>query len=86
MIVKNKQTITEEREVIVDVICNSCGSSCLPRGTDVPHGLIEISYTGGYFSTHVPDCERWTFSLCEKCLHELVSKFKIAPESQDVPF
>lgn len=72
-IIEKKQV---EKEFVVDVICNQCGNSCKVEPHDF-YGLIEIGYTGGYCSTHFGDMEQHSFSLCEKCLRELIDKFSI---------
>jgi hypothetical protein len=40
-------------------------------------GLIEATVSGGYDSTHLDDGDVYTFSLCERCLKELIDSFKL---------
>lgn len=76
MKIKKKIKITTEQEVIVDCICNMCGSS-LYRAEDL-YGLEEISYIGGYSSgPTIRDEEFFSFSLCENCLGNIIQQFKI---------
>jgi hypothetical protein len=75
---KVKKLVSENK--IVDVLCNKCGSSCnhSPRGqTSSFYGLIEVEVHGGYESTDLEDLTSIKFSLCEKCISELNSSFKI---------
>ncbi len=69
-----------------EVFCNKCGMSC--RGCiGNLNGLIEekvyfnelvnIKVCGGYDSTHLGDGDIIKFSLCEKCLVELISTFSL---------
>lgn len=75
-----KKRITREVEVIDDVFCNKCGESCEPWVSDdgraTGHGLIEAKVSGGYSSPVLPDGHSYCFSLCEKCLLELMKTFK----------
>lgn len=41
------------------------------------YGLAEATVEGGYDSHPLSDMTRYTFSLCEGCLHELFKTFKI---------
>ena len=80
-----------DREITTDIICNKCGESCKEELLDETmqmcsfYGLIEVTVTGGYCSTHLADGSSYTFSLCEKCLVELFESFKIK-ESYDEGF
>jgi hypothetical protein len=55
--------------------CNNCGDTIHKQ-----YGLINISYTGGYFSDHLIDLHEYKFSLCEKCLKLLFCNFHIPPK------
>ena len=85
MLITETKTVTEERVVVKDVLCNKCGETCIPDSPQngAPHGLVEANVTGGYHSTHIGDCESHTFSLCEKCLVELFATFKIPTEHKE---
>jgi Fe-S-cluster containining protein len=82
---KKMKTVIQEVEIIEDIICNKCGGSCCTKfdpieNTDF-YGLIEASFSTGYFSQHLPDGFIYSFSLCEKCLAELFKSFKIEPKT-----
>lgn len=47
------------------------------------NGLIEVRVDGCYSSDHLRDCTAYRFSICEKCLVELFSTFKIKPDIFD---
>jgi hypothetical protein len=66
----------------LSLLCNQCGSECrLPAGPTGSgsslYGLIDASFTTGYFSEVLDDCERFTFSLCEPCVKALMLGFKL---------
>jgi len=66
-------------EVVDDVICNKCGTSCKGEMGNF-NGLIEVVVTGAYDSTHLEDMRSYSFSICEKCLSELFGGFAINPD------
>jgi hypothetical protein len=73
---RKKRTV----EIVVDVLCNKCGGSCVPKGRRPddaygPHGLIEAEVVGGYDSPVLPDGTTYQFSLCEGCLSALFATF-----------
>ena len=78
---KKKKQVTETKSVTADILCNKCGSSCKLHEFEENDfqwgGLIEAKIMGGYFSSHLEDCQYYTFSICEKCLKELFESFKI---------
>lgn len=76
---KKTKIITKEIEVIDDVLCNKCGKSCRSNDSGDFYGLIEVSFSTGYFSPKLPDGSTYTFSLCEECLDEMFREFKIQP-------
>lgn len=83
---KKMKTVTQEVEIIEDIVCNRCGGSCRSKldpieNTDF-YGLIEASFSTGYFSQHLPDGFIYSFSLCEECLAELFKSFKIEPKAE----
>jgi hypothetical protein len=64
-------------DVIEDVFCNKCGSSCKsPQGG--MYGLIEATVSGGYESNYLGDGDVHTFSLCERCVSKMIGSFKIS--------
>lgn len=77
---------TQIVEQTTDIICNKCGQTCSnlkrfhkasPQQMCGFSGLTEIEVHGGYDSQFVGDMTSWQFSLCEKCLSDLVKTFKI---------
>jgi len=72
--------------VKTEAFCNKCGMSCRGHIGNL-NGLIEqkvyfnklinAKVYGGYDSTHLKDGDIISFSLCERCLIELVSTFKL---------
>jgi hypothetical protein len=78
MRITRKKTVTKEIEVTTDVLCNKCGKTCsMPHAALQHFGLIEAEVSGGFDSTVLEDLHTYTFSLCEVCLKELFSTFKI---------
>lgn len=80
-----KELITEEKDIIEDIICNKCGKTCNKNFEDSklnpdPYGLIEVTVSGGFLSKPLHDGNSYTFSLCEQCLQELFDNFKIPVE------
>jgi len=84
-----KKNVKMEKETVEDVLCNKCGFSCkrvYPNSSNDDgefYGLIEVSFSTGYLSDPLPDCQIYTFSLCETCLYDLFASFKIKPEQED---
>lgn len=75
------------REVIdpKEVLCNLCGETmcisenCHDYTSQIPHGLIDASVSGGYDSFHLLDGTNYSFSFCELCLRKLFIQCKIKP-------
>lgn len=83
----------EEREevikssVAISVTCNNCGKS---KERDFEGDYIDYEeelWDGEYQSFYIAwgymskyDTEEWKFDLCQKCIEEIVSKFKIPIE------
>lgn len=62
-------------------VCNQCGGGlCEDSEGQWPSGLTDATVSGGYSSFHLMDCTRYRFSLCEKCLRNFFTAFKIPPE------
>lgn len=72
--------VTKEVEVTDDVFCNMCSESCKKPDcgpNSDPHGLIEKSVRGSYYSRELDDMSEYTFSICESCLKKLFDRFQI---------
>lgn len=77
---KKTELITKEIEFTVDLICNKCGKTLkqeLTTDGDIFNycGLEEVKMECGYGSEN--DGTVFVFSLCEKCVMELMKSFKI---------
>jgi hypothetical protein len=60
-------------------VCNGCGCTI-----ENNLGLPDLKITGSYGSTHLNDCNRYEFSLCERCLRNLFDRMEISPDVSDV--
>jgi len=70
-----------ETEVTEDVLCNHCGSSLrIEASCHDFYGIPEITVAGGYYSKYIRDGRKYIFSLCEKCVKELIDSFTIPAE------
>lgn len=78
MLVTKKITVTEERDVVDDVLCNVCGNS-LNQGECGPEGIVELEMTFGYDSRLFGDMTRVKFSVCEGCLFGWSRTWKYDP-------
>lgn len=83
---KITKIVNRDVEEIDDLVCNLCGGTLKQIiSTDGMYnfcGLEEVSMNCGYGSLN--DGTTFTFSLCEKCVEELMSKFKIPAEKEDI--
>jgi hypothetical protein len=61
-----------------EIFCNKCSMSCRGHVGNF-NGLIEARVDGAYDSSHLEDGAVYIFSLCEKCLTDLFSTFKLDP-------
>lgn len=72
-------------EQVDDLICNLCGGTLKQIiSSDGMYnfcGLEEVNMVCSYGSLN--DGLVFTFSLCEKCVEELMSKFKIPAQKRD---
>ena len=66
-----------------DAKCNLCNEYLTLEDSIVPQGIYNINVTGGYFSYYLFDDTTYTFSLCEKCIRNMFSNFKIPPKVSD---
>jgi hypothetical protein len=82
---KITKIVKEEIEKIDDLICNMCGKTLKQIiSTDGDYnfcGLEEVKMVCGYGSEN--DGSIFRFSMCEKCVFELMNKFKIPVEEVD---
>jgi|SRR5208282_6875497 len=83
-----------------ELLCNLCGGEMcytfhnpyFPEAKyesveQTPCGLYNAQVMGGYYTPgHLLDMNRYTFSLCEKCLRELFVQCKIKPEVDRMDF
>lgn len=83
---KVTKIVQKDVEEVDDLICNLCGETLKQIiSTDGMYnfcGLEEVSMNCGYGSLN--DGTTFTFSLCEKCVEELMSRFKIPAEKVGV--
>lgn len=83
---KVTKIVQKDVEEVDDLICNLCGETLKQIiSTDGMYnfcGLEEVSMNCGYGSLN--DGTTFTFSLCEKCVEELMSRFKVPAEVYDV--
>ena len=77
---------TQQVEVVDDIVCNRCGGSCMKKidvDTRPPgdfYGVV-MAYCPGYMSTDFSDDNSThRADICEKCVFEFFSTFKIPPE------
>ena len=64
-----------------EILCNLCGEYMSDINQD-PLGLYNAEVIGGYSSYYLLDMNKYTFSLCEKCLRSLFIQCKIKPNIQ----
>jgi hypothetical protein len=58
-----------EQEVLVDILCDSCGKSCKgERPLSRNFHRMNLSVKWGYGSKH--DLEEWSAQICEACVLE----------------
>lgn len=58
-----------------------------PEVEQTPNGLYNAQVMGGYYTPgYLLDMNRYTFSLCEKCLRELFMQCKIKPTVDGMDF
>lgn len=94
-----KKIIIEDRktEIVDDIICDSCGKSCMVEEFVVDneirldHGTkakefeyMELFANWGYWSKNQKDMTRWTAHICEDCVETKLKpliNFKIQEQS-----
>lgn len=68
-------TIKDNREEIVQVVCNCCGKTLPVENGMVLEDYIHVQKRWGYFSEQ--DGEEIAFDLCEKCADRLIQGFRV---------
>ena len=83
--------INAPKRVESKVVCNKCGATYDDEKSEYGYETWQwdtIHYfkiNFGYGEIH--DLESWSFDLCEKCIEEITSTFKIKPNIADMsPF
>jgi hypothetical protein len=64
------------------IVCNRCGQEHLGSEEWMQENIHPIQVMFGYTSEH--DGIAWKFDLCEECLIEFCTTFKIPPEKKDI--
>jgi hypothetical protein len=68
-------------------VCNRCGGCLCPSveslNREIPHGLVDVTVSGGYDSPAFSDGTTYQFSICETCLRALFDGFKLPPMISD---
>lgn len=75
-----------------EILCSNCAGYMCPVDpqnsaeflSQIPHGLSNVEVFGSYFSEHMTDMTKYKFNLCEKCIRNMFSKFKIKPHTYDM--
>jgi hypothetical protein len=82
-------TVTEDRTVVDDILCNRCARSC--RRKDLEHAgdperrifyAFKGAYRGGYGSEPLDDMAEYHWHLCEVCLKQMFDTFRIPVEEK----
>lgn len=68
--------IKVEKELVIDIICDSCAKSCKSENNGL--NAMKLEFYGDFFSNK--DLQHWEADLCETCMDEKLSfiKFKIS--------
>ena len=74
---RRTKTVIKLVDVVDDLICNKCGKTLKKENGGISNycGLEEVDMVCGYGSEN--DGSMFTFSLCEKCVLKIMSRFKI---------
>ncbi len=78
----------QRTESIVDTcLCNKCGESTMVKPIEQSNYQTQIGlsivFRGHYFSKLLDDGTDYIFDLCEKCLLQLFSTFKIPVQTSE---
>jgi len=76
MFIKESQEMTNEVEVVTDVICDSCGRSMV-QSKETPDWIegLEADLIFGYGSKR--DSEAYVIHLCDECFDKMVELMEI---------
>lgn len=74
-------TIKDNREEIIQVVCNCCGRSLPIENGMVLEDYIHVDKVWGYFSDR--DGEEIVFDLCESCTRALTKRFRLPVYSRE---
>lgn len=66
------------QQVVDTMTCNRCGNDIT-----MYDDKLEFDHYFGYNSTKFGDLTQVTFDLCEECIFEITTTFKIAPKVID---
>jgi hypothetical protein len=77
---KAEQVVRVET-TLVECICNACGDEMAYGDFKykelIKRHAVTVKVEGGYYNDKIPDCTVQFFDLCEDCLINFVSTFKI---------
>ena len=83
---KKMKTANRRTNVVVDVICDSCGKSCKVYITADKRAFnfqyMTLEATWGYGSDK--DTEKWSADICEKCVDKKFKFIKFKKEDCDI--
>lgn len=83
----------ETKQILTNVKCNKCGKKMAGTYPDPTTGggdrVSEViglaaEVDGGYSSTHLFDCVKYSFDMCEECLVKLFESFVIPVKKQEI--
>jgi hypothetical protein len=67
-------------EIVTEILCNKCGKSFNVVDFENTNLIDSFKIVFGYGSRF--DGEQWSFDLCNNCIIEMVSTFKIPPKEE----
>jgi len=71
------------RDAVSDVICDACGSSCIPKHAGADASFMEFANLRaewGYFSGM--DGKSFDLDFCEACFNKILSTMNISAEDK----
>lgn len=81
---REHKVVPTQKLVESKVVCNKCGLTYDNENSEFGYEewqwatIYPFKTEFGYGSSH--DLENWSFDLCEKCIEEIASTFKINPK------